>query len=209
MDEFQPINLGPRGRVVDDQGRRTPGAALWPRAPDSRCGETPAATALARQSANSAHPLLWQRRGKPGVRRGRSLPSPDRSVQHCVGWLSRLRGGRQARPAQPRTLRLNAPRRPLRRAHAAWGSRLGLPSRTVLPHCPHSDSSRSGRAHEPRPLRAREHLAMEADKRNPLGLGLVQPKGSGACYASPSVDDRLARPRVERLPQRLHARNGD
>ena len=42
-----------------------------------------------------------------------------------VGWLSRRSGGRQARPPQPRTLRLNAPHRPLQRAHAPWGSRLG------------------------------------------------------------------------------------
>ena len=60
-----------------------------------------------------------------GVRGGAAPRQPRSGTREAwpqrVCWLMRLRGGRQARLPQPRTLRLNAPHRPLRRAHAPWG----------------------------------------------------------------------------------------
>ena len=81
-------------------------------------------------------------RGSVGDRRGGDPRQPRGYT--WVGWLPRLSGVRQARPPQPRTLRLSVPHRPLRRARTPRRSRLGLPSRTVPPTSHHAGSSRSG-----------------------------------------------------------------
>ena len=87
-------------------------------------------------ACHTARPALTVRRYRWGGAEGAQPPaSPCPGTREAwpqrVAWLSRLRRGRQARPPQPRTLRLNAPHRPFRRARARLGSRLGLP-RTPL-----------------------------------------------------------------------------
>ena len=87
---------------------------------------------------------------------------------------------RQARPQRPRTLGLGVPHRPLRRAHAARGSRLGLPSRTLPPK----------RGPPPTLLDPVAHV-----------LGAERP------LPPAQVAHGFARVRVELLLQRLHNRN--
>lgn len=117
-------------------------------------------------------------------------PAGDaRSVAPAGMLLSRLSGGRQARP-------------PLRRAREPRGSRLGLPSRTVPPKRPHSGPPRSGcyrvEAVEPercRKLRAREHAAVQARQRDPLGPAARPAEGRERLLGSPpqvAIIGRLA-----------------
>ena len=133
--------------------------------------------------ASSAHDAPLPLVGSGGGTAPRQLPPGTREVwPRRVCWLSRLSGVRKARPPQPRTLRLNASHRPLRRAHAAWGSRLGPPSRRLPPkRCP------------PPTL-----LDPVADV-----LGAERP------LPPAQVDDGIAGLRVELLLQRLHNRDAE
>ena len=96
-----------------------------------------------------------------GVRGGTAPRQPLRGTRGVwprrVGWLSGESGVRQARPPQPRTLRLNAPHRPTRLAPSA---------RPIPPNAEHGPPAAKPRAisvhatpwlfvvhvHEPRPL---------------------------------------------------------
>ena len=132
-------------------------------------------------------------RGRPGDRRGRShprqpLPGTREAWPQRVSWLSRLSGGRQARPPQLRTLRLNAPQRPLRRARAPRRSRLGLPSL----------GARSGRHRHGR-CRPLGWIAGEAASRARCGAALAawRPPNSSKTSGPGSAGlERLAQPRM-------------
>ena len=95
-----------------------------PRRPRGSVSVNPAERAFACHSARSAslariftrtaRPALITRRRRWGGQRGHSPPpapagDPRRAWPQWVCWLSRLSGVRQARPTQPRTLRLDAP----------------------------------------------------------------------------------------------------
>ena len=99
-----------------------------------------------------------------------------------VCWLSVLSRPRQTRPERPRRLRLNASHRPLRRAHAARGSRPGLPSRTPLPT-----------RRPPRLFSIRWRMS----------------SAPSACSRLRRLPLDTARVRVELLFQRLHDRNAE
>ena len=168
-----------------------------------------------------------------GFEGGPPLASPH--VIHGVGWLSRLSGVRQARPPQPRTLRLNPPHRRLRRAPRPrrmpsaprarkWGSAHGCGKPVRSPRMPRTVSSAATpraisvydalqlfgtRVHEPRPPCAGEHAAVKADQCDPLGPPAGPAKSRERLFASAQVDDGSARRRVELLLQHTHATNGE
>ena len=76
----------------------------------------------ARHGPAGARTFFWGGGGSEGAQPPASPRSGTREAwPQGVSWLSRLSAGRQARPRQPRTLRLNAPHRPLRRAARAPG----------------------------------------------------------------------------------------
>ena len=89
------------------------------------------------------HHVRLQLRRVPPSRHDHLLRVCPGSTLSSVAPGGQLHNG-QARPPPPRTLRLNAPHRPLRRARTPRRSRLGLPSRTVPPKSHHAGSSRSG-----------------------------------------------------------------
>ena len=125
-----------------------------------------------------------------GVRGGTAprqpLPGTREAWPQRVGWLPGISGVRQARPPHPRTLRLNAPHRPLRRARVPRAP--ARPSGTPCPAAAHQSPAgspanllferdaalRGGvlEAVEPKPCRelgAGEHAAMQARQGDPLG----------------------------------------
>ena len=81
ISERSPVRGGP-----PCPRRRAPGAALWPRPPDFRCGETPAATALARQWASLAsdtrvEPVKARRSDKDAPSGGKGGKPPARELR--------------------------------------------------------------------------------------------------------------------------------
>ena len=122
-----------------------------------------------------------------------------------VGWLSGLKGVRQARPPQPWT-----PRRALGQRLRAWTRQVrpipripdtissAATSRAISVHAAHQFAVR---VHEPRPLCAGEHPA--------LGPTARPVKRFEHLLASVQVVDGSARPRVELLLQHIHAENAD
>ena len=80
---------------IGDHGGRRGGSTVRLRRWRRSIGSTAAARQFSHErndgvrgaAAHPSLPLLRQRRGTLGVRRGAQLPLPDRSVQHCVGWL--------------------------------------------------------------------------------------------------------------------------
>ena len=186
-----PVGGLVRREADGDDDRATPRLAIGTRRHGGNGGDAP---------ARAIH-RSW---GLLGFEGAESLASP--AVIPRVGWLSGESGVRQARPPQPRTLRLNAPHRPLRRAHAPRGSRLGpsLASRlrreAKAGHVPHRERER-------RAKQVGDHRSSTVTRARRAGAkrGIVNSDRG----RRDTVPRQGAGIRVELLVQRLHARNGE
>ena len=154
----------------------------WVRVGHSRPGRLP----LLLDSFDLTRSVQEGYRVRGGTAPRQPLPGTREAWPQRVSWLSRLSCDRQPRPPQPRTLRLNAPHRPLGRTHAPRAP--ARPSGTPRPAAAHRSPAgwsanllferdarlrcgalkRSNRSHAENWERG-EHAAMQARQGDPLG----------------------------------------